>query len=347
LTVATVYAWVLLDPVHDPFGNGESLGIGTQLPSGVAAAIVAAVAIVGAAAALALRPGRPLVAVAAVEAVVLGLFAPDASLLAILGYLSAVALPLGALAILAVAARRLPVLGILLAGLVVGGAAWGSRTGALDPEALGRLIDGLRGGFARLGLRPWLLLAAGGTGGLWVWLLLRTRGGDDLAGFALRRGRVATLVAVCCPLPYVLVRLTWLTPWPVGGPGPDVGLSPEIRLWGVLLGLAALVGSMLTTGLISSWGERFPRWTPGLTGRRVPIALAAVPAGLVAWIVMMAAPSMVAQVWVEGDPLYLFLFPLPLWGPALALATAAYVLRRWRADASAGLPDRRELSAAG
>jgi hypothetical protein len=158
---------------------------------------------------------------------------------------------------------------------------------------------------------------------------------------------VATLVAVCCPLPYVLVRLTWLTPWPVGGPGPDVGLSPEIRLWGVLLGLAALVGSMLTTGLISSWGERFPRWTPGLTGRRVPIALAAVPAGLVAWIVMMAAPSMVAQVWVEGDPLYLFLFPLPLWGPALALATAAYVLRRWRADASAGLPDRRELSAAG
>lgn len=346
LAVATVYSWVLLEPAHDPYGAGQWLGIGTQLADGVGAAIIAVVALVGAVAAVALRPGRPLVAVAAVEAVVLSLLAPDASLLAILGYLCALALPLGAVVVLAVAARRFPVLGLVLAGIVVGAAVWGTRTGALDSEALGRLAGNLRDGFAGLGLRPWLLLATGATGMLWGWLLLRAQGGDDLAAFARRWGRVATLVAACCPLPYALVRLTWLTPWPVGGSGPDLELNPEIRLWGVLLGLAALVGSMLTIGLISSWGERFPRWTPGLTGRRVPISAAAVPAGLVASVVVMAAPSMVAQSWADGDPMFLVLFPLPVWGPALALATVAYVLRR-RAGATAGVDDRRQLSAAG
>jgi hypothetical protein len=345
LTVATVHAWVLRNPAHDPYDKDLWLGIGTQLPSGVATAIVAVVALLGAVAAVALRPGRRLVAVAGVEVVVLGLLAPDASLLAILGYLSALALPVGAVVVLAFAARRVPALGPVLAVLLVGGAVWGTRTGALDPEAMGRLAGDLRDGFAGLGLRPWLLLGSGAAGLLWGWLLVRALGAEPLADFALRWGRLATLVAICCPLPYVLARLTWLTPWPMGTPGPQLELAPEIRLWGILLGLAALVGSLLTVGLISSWGERFPRWTPGLTGRRVPVTVAAVPAGLVAWVIVMSAPSMVAQAWVEGDLLYLLLFPLPVWGPALALATVAYVLRRRTEDA--GAQERRELSAAG
>jgi hypothetical protein len=345
LTVATVHGWVLRNPAHDPYDKDLWLGIGTQLPSGVATAVVAVVALLGAVAAIALRPGRRLVAVAVVEVVVLGLLTPDASLLAILGYVSALALPLGAVLVLAFAARRVPALGLVLAVLLVGGAVWGMRTGALDHDALGRLAGDLRDGFAGLGLRPWLLLGTGAAGLVWGWLLVRALGVEHLADFALRWGRPATLVAICCPLPYVLVRLTWLTPWPVGGPGPDLELSPEIRLWGVLLGLAALVGSLLTVGLISSWGERFPRWTPGLTGRRVPITLAAVPAGLVAWVIVMAAPSMVAQAWVEGTPVYLLLFPLPVWGPALALATIAYVMRRRTDEADAH--ERRELSTAG
>ena len=34
-------------------------------------------------------------------------------------------------------------------------------------------------------------------------------------------------------------------------------------------------------GLVQRWGEVFPRWMIGLAGRRVPIALAVVPASLV------------------------------------------------------------------
>ncbi len=34
-------------------------------------------------------------------------------------------------------------------------------------------------------------------------------------------------------------------------------------------------------GLVHRWGEVFPRWMIGLAGRRVPIALAVVPASLV------------------------------------------------------------------
>ena len=75
LTVATGYAWVLLEPVHDPYGTGQWHGIGTLLPSGVAAAIIAVVALLGAVAAVALRPGRTLLAAATVETVVLGLLA--------------------------------------------------------------------------------------------------------------------------------------------------------------------------------------------------------------------------------------------------------------------------------
>ncbi len=34
-------------------------------------------------------------------------------------------------------------------------------------------------------------------------------------------------------------------------------------------------------GLVQRWGEVFPRWMIGLAGRRVPIALAVVPASIV------------------------------------------------------------------
>ena len=34
--------------------------------------------------------------------------------------------------------------------------------------------------------------------------------------------------------------------------------------------LAALVGIFLLQGLLHRWGQVFPRWTPLLSGRRVP-----------------------------------------------------------------------------
>ena len=57
---------------------------------------------------------------------------------------------------------------------------------------------------------------------------------------------------------------------------------PGIWWGGAALGSMGLIGSVLTFGLIRPWGERFPRWVPVLRGRRVPVALAVVPAVTVA-----------------------------------------------------------------
>ena len=45
---------------------------------------------------------------------------------------------------------------------------------------------------------------------------------------------------------------------------------------------------LLTLGLVQRWGEVFPRWIPFLAGKRVPPALAIVPASLVSILVTTA-----------------------------------------------------------
>lgn len=144
-----------------------------------------------------------------------------------------------------------------------------------------------------------------------------------------RWGRIATLVAAASPLPYILVRATWLTPWPVLLPdGGDLGL----RVFGLGLGAAALGGSILTIGLIRPWGTRFPRHLPMIGGRPVPVAAAVAPGLTVALLVTVAGRSTIQMVATHPDAgagiLDLVLVPFPIWGPALAIATAAYYLRR-------------------
>jgi hypothetical protein len=180
-----------------------------------------------------------------------------------------------------------------------------------------------------------LFLATGGA--LWLalgWSALRAGAGGGLPEWArperaARWGRVATVVATLCALPYTLIRATWLTPWPLGLPaGADLSAEPMTRLQGLLLGGAALAGAVLTTGLIARWGEVWPRWMPGLRGRPVPVAAAVVPATLVTLVLASAAVSMVTMA-VGADELWLLLaFPLPVWAPALGAATLAYALRR-------------------
>jgi hypothetical protein len=78
-------------------------------------------------------------------------------------------------------------------------------------------------------------------------------------------GEVAVVIAAVCALPYGLMRLTWLTPWALFG-GSEPASSPEIRLHGLLLGFAALVGAILTTGLVARGarsGPGGPRWCGG------------------------------------------------------------------------------------
>jgi hypothetical protein len=153
---------------------------------------------------------------------------------------------------------------------------------------------------------------------------------------------VATLVATLCVLPYGLIRATWLTPWPLFLPaGTDLAAVPEMRLQGLLLGAAALAGALLTTGLVARWGEVWPRWMPVLRGRPVPVAAAVVPAVLVATVVCSAAVPMAMMAVSSGMLEFLFIFPLPVWGPALGAAALAYALRRRGERQGAGPTDGR------
>ncbi len=98
-------------------------------------------------------------------------------------------------------------------------------------------------------------------------------------------------------------------------------------------------------GLVQRWGEVFPRWMIGLAGRRVPIALALVPAWLVSVLVFVGGIAiwsglgqMVARMIVGGARsiglIGEIVFPLgptllfPVWGVALAAATLGYYYRR-------------------
>ena len=104
-------------------------------------------------------------------------------------------------------------------------------------------------------------------------------------------------------------------------------------------------GPLLMLGLVQRWGEVFPRWMIGLAGRRVPIALAVVPASLVSVLLIVGGigiwsglAQMVANLVAGGaegteiigeiifqvGPTLLF----PVWGVALAVATLGYYYRR-------------------
>jgi hypothetical protein len=101
-----------------------------------------------------------------------------------------------------------------------------------------------------------------------AWAADRSRAWD-------RTGRIATYVAILCPLPYAIIRLCWSRGWPVGAPEPFVEhllrTQPE-NVWiePILAGFA-LTGAALTYGLLARWGRIFPSWLPVLGGRRVPL----------------------------------------------------------------------------
>jgi hypothetical protein len=161
---------------------------------------------------------------------------------------------------------------------------------------------------------------------------------------AARRGRIAVYVAMVGPVFYALTRFAWV-----------LGLSEEqfrnsqenalVTSGALSLGALVLVGAVLMLGLVQRWGEVFPRWMIGLAGRRVPIALAVVPASLASvlltvggigiWsnLVQMVANAtaagaqgigLIAEIIFQVGPTLLF----PVWGLALAVATLGYYYRR-------------------
>ncbi|MCK6211347.1 hypothetical protein KZX45_12420 [Georgenia sp. EYE_87] len=154
---------------------------------------------------------------------------------------------------------------------------------------------------------------------------------------AARWGRWAVAVAVVPPLTYALTRFVWLV-YPLGFDPEfwEVARSEGSLLAGVWLGAFAVLGAILTIGLVQRWGEIVPSWVPGIGGRRVPPAAAVVPATFVSIIVTPAGISMFRQAmaddmateiienWAAAGPTFLW----PLWGLALGAATLAYALRR-------------------
>ncbi len=164
---------------------------------------------------------------------------------------------------------------------------------------------------------------------------------------AARWGRIAVYVAFAAPVLYALVRYAWALGFPLGMTEEYLRQGQKDGIWisGLFLATFGLVGALLMLGLVQGWGEVFPRWMIGLGGRRVPIALAVVPAslisvllmvgGIVIWAVLPAMTAGLESTGVHGSdltwgvivqvgPTLLF----PLWGLALAVATLGYYYRR-------------------
>jgi hypothetical protein len=149
------------------------------------------------------------------------------------------------------------------------------------------------------------------------------------------------------PLFYALTRYAWALGIPLGMSEEYLCRGQESGTWvsGLFLATFILVGALLMLGLVQRWGEVFPRWMIGLAGRRVPIALAVIPASLasvllivggigiwsgLAQMVANAAAAgaegtgLIAEIISQVGPTLLF----PVWGVALAVATFAYYFRR-------------------
>jgi hypothetical protein len=168
--------------------------------------------------------------------------------------------------------------------------------------------------------------------------------GRDQAG---RWGRIAVYLSMMPPVFYAFTRYAWALGFALGMSEADLRRGQANGMWisGLFLATFGLLGAALTLGLVHRWGEVFPRWMIGLAGRRVPVALAVVPAafvsvllavgGVVVWaqVYEMAArlaaggaagPEIVATLVFGLGAVLLF----PVWGAALAVATLAYYYRR-------------------
>ena len=177
--------------------------------------------------------------------------------------------------------------------------------------------------------------------------------GDGTAGWqepnrASRWGRIAVYVAMMPPVFYAVTRYAWALGFPLGMSEEFLRHGQARGTWtsGAFLATFCLAGASLMFGLVQRWGEVFPRWMIGLSGRRVPIALAVVPASLVSVLLVvggigiwsslggmtaaLAAATgakgiaLAGELFFQVGPTLLF----PIWGIALAVAAAGYYYRR-------------------
>ena len=155
---------------------------------------------------------------------------------------------------------------------------------------------------------------------------------------ARRVGRWSVAVAVVVPLTYAATRIAWALGIPFGVRDEFLVELGDGKYAGLGLGLFAVVGSLLTLGLVQRWGEVFWWWVPRIGGRSVPVGMAVVPALLVATSVTSAGLGFgrllvigdVSQLpggtadWAAWAPELLW---VP-WGIALGVAAVSYRIRR-------------------
>ena len=121
-----------------------------------------------------------------------------------------------------------------------------------------------------------------------------------------------------------------------------------LTLYVILLSVVSELLAFAAVGLVSTWGEVFPRWIPVLRGRRVPPLFAVIPAALGATVLTLlwtwAAVGLSLGKGVDGRPLtqsaplgfddwqglaaVAAYAPLLLWGPLLGAVTIGYWRRR-------------------
>lgn len=361
LVLVAVGMWWLAEPTSYPFGtkdryNDMSLLVGSQPGPAAITAIVSG--LLSAALLTGILHSRTtvkwlrwlLVAVSAAMAVTYGYLVPDITLLILVAYALTLSLP--ALTVFVVLSRR--------------GTRQRSATNTSD--VLRRALVGAAltllltvTAFVTVGrpwvwgdpsepdshpLRPVLLLASLLIGVSWAAVTVRVwrsaRGQCITCGqpgarwtspeAAARWGTFATWAAALTPLPYVLARLTWLTPWPYGESAEHLAAQPGLWVFGLGLAAAGEVGTWLTLSLIRRRGEVFPRWLPVWGDRSVPPKVAVVPGFAIALLMCVGGHSILQQAFGPGtaaeDHSLAFFVPLPLWGPLLALSTLAYWYRR-------------------
>lgn len=151
------------------------------------------------------------------------------------------------------------------------------------------------------------------------------------AASAARWGRVAAYAGLVLPLFYAVVRWGWALGIPVGiSPAQLSEMQESGLVWaGAYLATFAAAGGVLVLGLTHRWGEIWPRWVPGLAGRRVPPALP-ITAATTVTVALAGLGGVMIRVtdwsdvvgWLSNP-----LFYLPGWAVAIGAATLAYHLR--------------------
>lgn len=324
-------------PIHRLFedpGIGQTVAALLQALVGAAASATGLTALFGRRGLTAPMSG---IAIAAALLAAMGLMGMNG--LVVAGYTLAYALPLLVVVLLTLAMRT-PLARVIAA--LVGLAA--SALVVMGPTPLRPLYQQFVGHVAADPIAvaaPLVLVVFAG-----VWMLvgaIRLENAPGTLGKFVLRHRVAiTVLAACCALPYVVARLSWLTPWPILGDPGDYDDAALTLANGLILGAAMLVGGVLTLGLVLPWGTRLPRFGP-LSGRPVPVALAVVPASIVAVLFTAAGFDMLL---LAGQPetglaipfvVTAVAFPFWLWGPLLALAAWGYALHR-QSDAGDRIP---------